>query len=109
MPNRHLHLSGALSREHTLPRPPSGSTTESSLEEIPSLHTVSQQHQYDRSRSTSQPTPPSDSRSTNVIANVNANGQSPVAHPSLQPDNLIPDPVMHQRFQSRVKDVPFRL
>jgi len=28
---------------------------------------------------------------------------------SLHPDNLIPDPAMHQRFQSRVKDVPSRL
>ncbi len=79
----HTQLSDALSREQAqnLPTPPSGSTSETSLEDIPSSsHGVPQQHQHDRSRSTSRPTPPSDSRA------ANAHGQSPVTHPPPHPD-----------------------
>lgn len=83
----HSQLSEALSREQAqnLPTPPSGSTSETSLEDIPSSHGVPQQHQRDRSRSTSRPTPPSDSRT------ANAYGQSPVTHPP--PPH--PDPHTH--------------
>lgn len=71
-------LSEALSREQAqnLPTPPSGSTSEASLEDIPS-NSGHQQHQHDRSLSTSQTTPPSDSRS----ANVHGQSQSPTTHP----------------------------
>lgn len=69
-------LSEALSREQAqnLPTPPSGSTSEASLEDIPS-NSGHQQHQHDRSRSTPHATPPSDSRTANV------HGQSPTTHP----------------------------
>ena len=84
----YTQLSEALSREQAqnLPTPPSGSTSETSLEDVPSSHGVSQQHQRDRSRSTSRPTPPSDSRTANV------HGQSPVTHPPPPPH---PDPHNH--------------
>lgn len=88
-------LSEAVSREQAqnLPTPPSGSTSEASLEDIPSNngHQQQQQHQHDRdrSRSTSQPTPPSDSRAANV------HGQSPVTHPHPPPPQPHPDPHAH--------------